>query len=1147
MKIHHIHIDGFGVWSDLSVDNLGGEMTVFFGPNEAGKTTLMQFVRAAFYGFSPERRTRYLPPVHGGAAGGHLRASGAAGTIDVRRGVDGNRADGTERFLIARPDGTPLGERHLTSLLSEIDEPTFNNVFAFGLRELQELGTLDDTAAAELLYKLTSGLDRVSLIDVMHYLAGSRQRLLPKDGRAELVELLARRDRLEKDLREVSDRSRRWLTLAEQRGSLGGEITALETSQRHLESEIQRIDLARRIEEPWLARAQVDGQLAELGPIVELPAGAIETLDQLHSELTRTRSEGEQLKRQCHHFRQRIDSVPLNRSLWAQSSRLEALVEHLPWIESLEGQAEDLRHEISRLEQELEGHADRLNLPQENLPERLPELTQNIATLLRQPARELREQTERLEQIRGESESTKDESSDLIRKLESELASRGYNDLPTALEEAGNRVAGLRRRIQLEERLDKISRHRRELEEDRYDILEEQLLPWTRIGWIGLLIVASAIVVLGALFWSNSPNYRWPIAIFGFGGLALGILMKFAIEQGADRELDECDRQLETIRRQLRQAHDERDSIDSSLSGAGSLDARLKEAEAELSRLQELAPLDHELQSAHQRREAARTRLEDATNAMRESRDRWLAALRRAGLPDNVSAKNLKDLSDGCEAMLGIVQQLAARREALESRRNDLRTIGGRVEELLSAGGISPLSSDTRARIQQLATGLVEQRDLHGKRQEMRGQYRDLRKKLGQTLRAAERLTNQRTAMFAAAGVVKEQEYRRLAARQARHHVLRDQRDDLSRQIAAALGEVGEETIAKEFELHPDGALTQRWDQLQTRAREARSRLAGLHQRRGEVQQEMKLLAEDRRLATTKMELGCVERRIAQMVDRWRVLTVASSVLEAICRKYEADRQPETLNAASSYLRQMTEGRYVRLWTPMHDSSLRIDNAEGQSLSIEVLSRGTREAVFISLRLALVAAFARRGMILPLVLDDVLVNFDARRARATARVMRDFAKEGHQVLLFTCHEHIMRLFSDEGVEIRLLPARAGAAVRLALEEAATPPPRPVEEVTDDEMDALLENDLLDDPVAKAPEETAVEEEIEAEGDEEFAAEEESTVEEYYEDEELDDEQELAPPIYEEWEDVEVEQRDGDHLGFFWESNAPWTRTRATHP
>ena len=88
---------------------------------------------------------------------------------------------------------------------------------------------------------------------------------------------------------------------------------------------------------------------------------------------------------------------------------------------------------------------------------------------------------------------------------------------------------------------------------------------------------------------------------------------------------------------------------------------------------------------------------------------------------------------------------------------------------------------------------------------------------------------------------------------------------------------------------------------------------------------------------------------------------------------------------------------------------VRVDDAEGRRYRSRREPRDAGTALS-SLRLALASSYARRGSPLPLVLDDVLVNFDAERAKAAAAVLRDFAAEGHQLLVFTCHEHIHKLF-----------------------------------------------------------------------------------------------------------------------------------------
>ena len=59
---------------------------------------------------------------------------------------------------------------------------------------------------------------------------------------------------------------------------------------------------------------------------------------------------------------------------------------------------------------------------------------------------------------------------------------------------------------------------------------------------------------------------------------------------------------------------------------------------------------------------------------------------------------------------------------------------------------------------------------------------------------------------------------------------------------------------------------------------------------------------------------------------------------------------------------------------------------------------------------------------LPLVIDDILVNFDEPRAKAAIAVLGQIAVT-HQVLVFTCHPNVSRWFEEtlEGVSIRSIP------------------------------------------------------------------------------------------------------------------------------
>ena len=45
MRITGLHIDGFGRFADRRFGPLERPVTVFYGPNEAGKSTLLEFIR----------------------------------------------------------------------------------------------------------------------------------------------------------------------------------------------------------------------------------------------------------------------------------------------------------------------------------------------------------------------------------------------------------------------------------------------------------------------------------------------------------------------------------------------------------------------------------------------------------------------------------------------------------------------------------------------------------------------------------------------------------------------------------------------------------------------------------------------------------------------------------------------------------------------------------------------------------------------------------------------------------------------------------------------------------------------------------------------------------------------------------------------
>ena len=279
MKITDLEIDGFGVWRDLKLSSMSPRVTAFYGANEAGKTTVMNFTRSVLYGVTPARRKKYLPPLEGGKPGGTLGIVDGEMKFRVTRIAD-RGDDDLGRVICTTPDGAASGDRLLREALSDVDEKTYTNVFAVGLSEIQELGTLSGTKAAEWLYRRTSGLHRVSLYDVMLGLQGNRKALLGEQSVASKIPALeAERDRLTAEIDRLRQRNRSWAALAVKIGELDDQIAAAEREVRLCEHRARTSEIAVGLKPNWRKREQLDLQLSHLAGRIKLPEDAVDRLN----------------------------------------------------------------------------------------------------------------------------------------------------------------------------------------------------------------------------------------------------------------------------------------------------------------------------------------------------------------------------------------------------------------------------------------------------------------------------------------------------------------------------------------------------------------------------------------------------------------------------------------------------------------------------------------------------------------------------------------------------------------------------------------------------------------------------------------------------------------------------------------------------
>ncbi len=1130
MRVKDIQVDGFGVWSGLAVDSIPDTMTLFYGPNEAGKTTLMQFLRAMFYGFTPERRGRYMPPVYGGTPGGSMRVTGPGGGYQIRRHSHATDSGAVGQLSVTGQDGLAQGQHRLSGLLGQIDEAIFTNVFAIGIRELQELSTLDDTSAADELYKLSSGLDRVSLVDVMRSLRAGRKKLVGKsksddDDATVLAALISKRERLRDEVEQLTRGGRRWSELATQRRSQSAEIEQLTERLAAWEKESRCVEIGSSVFESWSNRADILKQIAETENKSMLPEDAPGQLVQIEAMMEERRAKLEDIKVKRRELRTKADTLPLSRRLIDLQGKIEAASEQATWVEALQEQISRLDQQIEKAKQQVEADAERLGMDADDRDallrdgsSSLPDLSRQTLAALSTPAKQVKESLFLLKQARQEAQQHQAQAEKVAARLRETLDIAQSSNLHDAMRQQAEVIASLRNRIHVEQHLEKLRRHFRDLEKETLDLATNEAFPVERTILLFVPFLFGGLGILYGLF--NVFGWDWfsidPDPTWGMMMIFAGILSMFLWYIGRDRgysstslDLEDCERQIDTLRRQIREVEAERDDLEGRLPpSSASLEARLRDAEKLHADLEEALPGYHTQQASLQASKTARARAHEAGNSLKEARRAWSATLQRIGLSESMSPSSVRKLSEGYEAVQASRRRLAELEAEREQRRRERLTIAKRIDTLylealgedeepvtapkptLALASTRPANRNANGRnlpaddesdrdrstkprrrtdpldqLNHLHEELSRQQQWIKRRRELREHDVQFKRVQASHLRSLERGEQQRRSLWAKCGVATVEQFYEMVDTRATLLGLRDKHAELEKQVRGIIGnQANYDDVAAELSGATAADLDRRWDALTTRIAESQQRIATLRTNQGELSQEMKQLGEDDRLAISQLELGCTERQIAAVVRRWQTLSMASCLLEDVCSTFEKERQPETLREASSFLRQLTDGKYTRVWTPLGTNRLKVDSLDGQALPLDVLSRGTREAVFIALRLSLAAAYARRGVMLPLILDDVLVNFDRNRAMHAARTLKTFAEMGHQVLMFTCHEHISQIFQEIDVQVRLLPAQ-GAPGRATILE-----PVQHQSQVDEYVEVQIEETIVEEePVMEEPE------------------------------------------------------------------------------
>ncbi len=1084
MHLTKMEIQEFGLFQSTSFESMGPGLTVVFGRNETGKTTLMHFLRGMFYGFSSQERSRYLTSRSGGNSdrpgGGTLQMAGGGDNVhELTRTATCNPAGIWQDQIVLKGDGAPVADPGgaLLQLLGSIDEATFVRIYSVGLAELQELNLLGNTDAAQLIYRLTSGVDRVSLIDILDEVNQNRQAFLSADGKSGILsELNQTREAAQLRLTELQRRGRQWGRLATRLQATEEKLLDAEKEIQDLENSRSTIEMGRRVYREWNHRANLVQKIESLAGQVPTAFAVfsddpIARLDDFGNQVDASRQQIDEIRVERKRLKEEAEDLDVNQLLIQQAPRIDALAELSGWIANLDGQRQGMETEIKRMDEHLsraygiQGDPGEANAG-------VMEITPSTITALRGPARQWREERQRLRTSEKETGEAEAEAELAVRTLDAALSSAECHDLDKELEEIAGAVALLRQREANAERLEHLRVNREDVVSALAEPSSAELLSPRAIIAIGVSFVAGFMCLAASILFGGwlgmSLGLRGMFSVMGLGGVVGSVAAKILWQRNNVARLDLQKRQLELLSRQEKECAREGERLELELGPTeGTRADQLAREIARLGELEDLVPLEAARRAASQNAQSMVIRQNHATTSFHAAEQRWADALGQAGLPATLLPRHIRQYANDQRHIQEQQRQLEQRKADSARSQMELDSLRRRIEQVYQDVGLAVCEESLPAMLRDLTSRLSAEKGKLASYRALAKKDRGLKRQISRHKVLAEECDARRLSLLTQTGCSTESEFRTQAESHSEFLGLRTSLGELEAAIDSIVGdEVTRVELEQVLTGKEEGDLGFDLAALGDRIQGQQDRWGELKKRAGTLESEMRAAEDDGELALAALQVAGIEHDIEIAGQSWRSWEITRQVLGLVREEYESQRQPETLQEASRWLQKMTGGRYTRVWTPIDEDSLLLDDDGGQVWPLESLSSGTRESVYLSLRLSLIEGYRKRGIVLPVVLDDVLVNFDAERTSLAIDTISEFAALGHQVLFFTCHAHVKELFSGLDVDSRELELRTAHAPRLR---------RPPKEGASDDVDSdeIPEAEIASPSLAIAEEDTEV--------------------------------------------------------------------------
>lgn len=1065
MKIQRVNIQGFGAVRDMELD-LGRSMTVLYGPNEAGKSSVLYFIRAMLYGF-PARTQPALrgEPQDGGVHGGELSLMDEDRNVWIVRRfhhrTDGRTSRGKmERVHISMQnlDGllTEYGQQEMErNLLNGVSESMFRQLFAISLSELQEIRTLQsDEMSRYLFHAGISGGN--AIVRAERKLNQEMDKLFKPRGRVqESAKLIQDIEQLRERIAESRTYVQKYNKVISDLDEIDDDLTAREASRYSSMHELALYRKALEIRPLWLAWKEDNLEWSTLPDSSLFPVDGLERWEKMIEEERELEQRTSRIQKESAALSLRLDKLPEKPLFERHGPRIEAL-----WSERslyLAGQTE--KDELMTEYRLLKDRLDRIlkGIDESWTPDHLVSFKVSVSR-----REEIRRMGSMFAGYDRRMEALSLEHRGAVRALAAAESShreaqRNYREeserggeLFFMIKPSDPRQTNtLWNKLQLEaerwreKRLTRSASSTSQLQGARR---KKEVLPVYRKLLMGMLTLT--VILPGVLLWTRAVEAAAVSAVFLLGG-DLYIWWSGRREQSmigeeahvdgisSDEALDGKEvirlinglvedpyaaSALESTPRRGQRAGQMTFSVDPVL-----IEARLRELRKTMedwqSWQQRLERLKGEVSAAEEQVSRQNSELAQIEQMIEQEEKRFLQLeqqwedwLYEWQLPERLSPDAVLDILNGAEQGNELIRQL----EKLRGKIERLSHEGARYEEecLLLMREMGMEDTPNPSLMENVYHQWSSYKETINERKHLSVRLDELLKEADEADDESSRLKERRQALLQVCGVKREEEFLRLGAAAVR-------REELSRsirhaEVAMFSGWSLEERKQLEFVLDQCDA-----SELESRCQEKEGAAAAEEALRGELQERRgRLLQEKESLEQKGLQEDAIQQleekqaALKDIVVQYAVRSIGAELISRTRKYYEEEKQPHVLKLASGYLKRLTGGAYIRVLMRMKDQMLLAEQKGGNMMESSRLSRGTQEQLYLAMRLALAELMPHKEKI-PMIFDDVFVNFDKQRLGYALEVLAEVSSE-RQIILMTCHEHVMKMMRELHPSVQMI-------------------------------------------------------------------------------------------------------------------------------